>query len=167
MQPPSLGLVAALVACAGAPPTAPPHPTPTQDTSMTTAHNKQLMRAVYEDHINTGRLEPLADLVSADYVSPTGERGPASFLANIAELRAGFPDIRFTIDQLIGEADRVVVQWSWQATHTGTFRGVAPTGKRITNSGIAIYQLAGGKIVRNWLETDRLGALQQMGALKR
>jgi predicted ester cyclase len=134
---------------------------------MITAQNKQLIRTVYEDHINTGRLEPLADLVSADYVSPTGERGPAGFLANIAELRVGFPDIQFTIDQLIGEDDRVVVRWTWQATHTGTFRGVAPSGTHVTNSGIAIYQVVDHKIVRNWLETDRLGALQQMGALPR
>ena len=134
---------------------------------MTTAQNKQLIRALYEDHINTGHLEPLTDLVSPDYVSPTGEHGPASFIANIAELRVAFQDIRFAIDQLIAEDDRVVVQWSWQATHTGTFRGVAPTGKRITNSGIAIYQVVDRKIVRNWLETDRLGALQQLGAIKR
>lgn len=132
-----------------------------------TTQNKQLIRALYEDHINPGRLEPLADLVAPDYVGPTGEHGPAGFIANIAELRAGFPDIEFAIDQMIAEADRVVVQWSWQATHTGTFRGVAPTGKHITNSGIAIYQVVDHKIARNWLETDRLGALQQMGALPR
>lgn len=132
-----------------------------------TSQNKQLVRALYEDHINTGRLEPLADFVSPDYVSPTGDHGPAGFIANIAELRAGFPDIKFAIDQMIAEADRVVVQWSWQATHTGTFRGVAPTGKHITNSGIAIYQVIDHKIARTWVETDRLGALQQMGALPR
>jgi steroid delta-isomerase-like uncharacterized protein len=166
MQLHSLWLAAALTACAAAPPAQPTHPT-TQESPVTSTQNKQLIRALYEDHINTGRLEPLADLVSADYVSPTGDHGPASFIANIAELRAAFPDIRFTIDQLIAEDDRVVVQWSWQATHAGTFRGVAPTGKHITNSGIAIYQLADRKIVRNWVETDRLGALQQMGALKR
>lgn len=145
--------VTALTACAT-----------TTGTTMTDA-NKHLVRSLYEDYINTGRLEPVAELVAPDYVAPTGEHGPAAFIANIAELRTGFPDIHFTIDQLIAEADRVVVRWTWRATHTGPFRHVAATNKPVLNSGIAIYQIADHKITRNWLETDRLGALQQMGAL--
>lgn len=101
----------------------------------------------------------------ARLLGPTGERGPDGFVANIRDLRAGFPDIHFTIDDLVAEADRVVVRWSWRATHDGPFRGLAPTHKPVTNSGIAIYQLASGQILHNWLETDRLGALQQLGAL--
>jgi len=132
---------------------------------MPTDANKQLVRTLYEDYINTGALEPVAALVSPDYVAPTGEHGPAAFVANLAELRTGFPDIHFTIDQLIAEADRVVVRWTWRATHTGPFRHVAPSNKPVTNSGIAIYQIINHKITRNWLETDRLGALQQIGAL--
>lgn len=130
---------------------------------MTT--HKQRIRHLYEDVINHGKLDELAALVSPDYVDPQGHRGVAAFTANIAELRTGFPDIQFTVDDLVAEADRVVVRWHWQATHTGTFRNNAPTGRAVHNSGIAIYQLADDKIVANWLETDRLGALQQMGAL--
>ena len=135
--------------------------------TATLESNKQLIRSIYEDHINTGNLEPVAALVSPDFTTPSGERGPAAFLANISELRTGFPDIQFHIEQLIAEADRVVVRWTWHATHTGTFRGIAPTGKPITNSGIAIYQITDHKIAQTWVETDRLGALQQMGAVPR
>ncbi|HEY0789054.1 MAG TPA: ester cyclase [Thermoanaerobaculia bacterium] len=127
-------------------------------------NQKDIVRHIYEDAINTGRLERFDELVAATYEAPDGAKGAAAFRANVAELRAGFPDIRFTIEDLIAEGDRVAVRWSWVATHRGTFRGIPPTGKRVTNSGIAIYQLREGKIVRSWLETDRLGALQQMGA---
>jgi steroid delta-isomerase-like uncharacterized protein len=130
-------------------------------TSMT---NKDLVRRIYEEAFNTGRLDVLDELVAGAYEAPDGTSGAAAFRTNVADLRAGFPDIRFTIEDLIAEEDRVAVRWSWIATHRGAFRGVAPTGKRITNSGIAIYQLDDGKIVRSWLEADRLGALQQMGA---
>lgn len=129
-----------------------------------TMTNKEVVRRIYEEAINTGRLELLDELVADAYEAPDGAKGAAAFGANVAELRAGFPDIRFTVEDLIGEGDRVAVRWSWIATHRGTFRRIAPTGKRITNSGIAIYQLRDGKIVRSWLETDRLGALQQMDA---
>lgn len=146
-------LCAALAACA----------TPTMSTMP---DNKQTIRDLYAD-INVGQLDRLATAVAADYEAPTGERGPAAFVANVRDLRAGFPDIQFTLDDVLAEADRVVVRWHWAATHGGPFRGIAATHQRVTNSGIAIYQLAGGKVVRNWLETDRLGALQQLGALPR
>ena len=73
--------------------------------------------------------------------------------------------MRFTIEDLIAEGDRVVVRWRWRATHAGTFNGHPATGKAVSNTGTVIYQLAGDKIVRAWLEADRLGVLQQIGAV--
>lgn len=126
--------------------------------------NREVARKIYEQCINQGRVELLDQLISDDYAGPDGARGPAAFRATVTGLRAGFPDIRFTIEDVFAEDDRVVVRWSWQGTHDGPFRGIAPTHKKITNTGIVIYELRDGKVVRNWLETDRLGALQQMGA---
>ena len=127
--------------------------------------NAQLVRRLYEECINEGKPERCADLVSEDYVDDVGGKGPAGFVSNINSLLASFPDIRFTLQDLVSQADRVVVRWTWEGTHTGRFRAWAPTGKRVTNSGIAIYKLERGKVVRVWLETDRLGVLQQIGAI--
>jgi predicted ester cyclase len=157
MQTRCIAVIAALAACTTAPTPRPPMTPTTTDT------NKQIVRTLYEDCINPGRLERISALVADDYVGPQGDHGPAGFAANVAGLRTGFPDIHFTIDDLVAEGDRVSVRWTWHATHTGPFRGVAPTGKPVTNTGIAIYQLVSRKIVANWLETDRLGALQQIG----
>lgn len=144
--------VVALAACA----TTPRSPT---------MSNQQIVRSLYEDVINPGRLERMPELVADDYVGANGERGPAGFTSTVAGLRAAFPDIHFTVEDLVGDGDRVAVRWVWHATHAGPFRGIAATGKPVTNTAIAIYQLAGGKIVRAWLESDRLGALQQIGAV--
>ena len=132
---------------------------------MPTDANKQAVRRLYEDCINPGRLDRLAELIADDFVGPHGERGPTGYAATVTGLRTGFPDIRFTVEDIIAEADRVAIRWTWHATHTGPFGGLALTGKPITNTGIAIYQLANHKIIRTWLETDRLGALQQLGAV--
>lgn len=134
---------------------------PTETTR--TLHHKDTARRLYEDAINGGRLDLLDELIAPDFEQPDGSYGPAAFRANVEALRAGFPDIRFTIEDVIAEADRVVVRWSWTATHAGTFRGIAPTHKRVTNTGIVIYAFRDGRITHNWLETDRLGALEQMG----
>jgi len=91
---------------------------------------------------------PLAELVAEDYTGPTGERGPSGCAETVAALRRGFPDIHFTVDDLIADRDRVAVRWTWRGTHTGQVRAFPPTGKSLTNTGIAVYQVSGGRIVR-------------------
>jgi steroid delta-isomerase-like uncharacterized protein len=126
--------------------------------------NKQVVRKLYEQCINTGKMEMLTDLVAEDYVSD-GQNGVTGFATNIESLRKGFPNIQFTVEDLIAEGDRVTARWQWQGTHDGTFRGIPATHKQVTNDGIVIYQLRDGKIIHSWLQTDRLGALQQIGVI--
>jgi predicted ester cyclase len=143
-----------------------PGPARSEATTLdSSVRNKQVVRRIYEECINGHKLELLPELVSADYLGAQDGRGPSAFRSNIEELQTGFPDIRFTLHDLIAEGDRVAVRWTWKATHTGRFRSWAPSGRRVANSGIAIYELEQGKVVRVWLETDRLGALQQIGAI--
>ncbi len=126
--------------------------------------SEQLVRRLY-DQLNTGDLGQLEAFISPDFTSPTGQRGPRAFAAGIAAVRAAFPDLHYTLDAVFGARDRVAVRWTWQGTHRGAFRSFAPTGRRVTNSGMAIFELAGGKIVSTTLETDRLGFLQAIGAI--
>ena len=79
-------------------------------------------------------------------------------------LFAAFPDWHTTIEDLIAEGDKVVVRMMQRGTHQGTFFGLAATGKQVTVAGIAIFRLRNGQIVEEWLITDQLGAMQQLGA---
>jgi predicted ester cyclase len=127
--------------------------------------NKRLVQTIYQDCINAGRLDLLDDLISIKFAGPNGQKGPSGFASGIQELQAGFPDIHFTLEDLVAEEDRVVVRWRWEGNHTGSFRGLPPMQKRVNNTGIVIYQIDHGKVIRAWVETDRLGALQQMGVV--
>jgi predicted ester cyclase len=64
----------------------------------------------------------------------------------IAAMRAAFPNIRFTNDDMIVDKDRVVARWICTGTHRGEFRGIAPTGKRLKFMGINIFRMCDGKI---------------------
>lgn len=130
-----------------------------------TTDNKALVRRIYDDFINTGRVEHLDEVVSPDFVGAGGQRGPAAFAAPISALRAAFPDIQYTTDAIVAEGDRVAVRWTWRGTFSSAFRAYAPTGKPMTNTGMAIFQIAGGKVVHSWLETDRLGFLIGAGVI--
>jgi predicted ester cyclase len=57
------------------------------------------------------------------------------------------------------------VRWTWEGTHRAPIRGYPASGARVKDSGMAIYEFAGGKIRSVWLQTDRLGFLQQIGVV--
>lgn len=125
--------------------------------------NARTVRRLYEEYINQNKPELLPELVSADYVGPQGERGPDGFGRTIAGVRAGIPDVRFTIEEILAADDGVAIRWTWRGHHTGSLFGLAPSNKVLENTGIAIYRLRGGKVVSASLLTDRLGILQQIG----
>jgi steroid delta-isomerase-like uncharacterized protein len=76
---------------------------------------------------------------------------------------AAFPDLRYTSEDVIAEGDRLVERFSSVGTHEGELMGAAPTGNKVTVSGINIYRVADGKIVERWAQIDDLGMMQQLG----
>jgi len=135
------------------------------NTMSTIESNKEIVRKLFEESLNKGNLALLSDLFAADFTGPQGEKGPAGFRANIELLLKAFPDIHYTIKDLVGEDDKVAVNWTWQGTQTGSFRNIPATGKSITNDGMAVFGLKDGKIVRAETLTDRLGFWQGLGLL--
>ena len=138
-----------------------------QNPAKSAARNKETVRRVYEECFNQGNTELLAELVAPEFIGGQGERGPAGFAATIAGLRRGFPDIHFTVEDLIAEGERIAARWTWRGTHAGPFQGFAATHKPITNTGIVIFQLRDGQLLSSRSEVDRLSVLQQLGVIAR
>jgi predicted ester cyclase len=132
--------------------------------NQTQDQNKKNVERLFET-FGTGDLATLEQLVAPEYVGPQGDKGPAGFRGVIVGLRTAFPDIRYTVDEMVAEGDSVAVRWHWTGTHRGPFRGYAPTGKAVSNSGSGIFRFQDDKVVSAGLETDRLGFLQQIGAV--
>jgi predicted ester cyclase len=76
-----------------------------------------------------------------------------------------FPDLVRPVEDIVASADKAVVRWTSSGTHLGPYFGAAPTGKRLTTSGITIFRISGGKVAEEWIESDMLGLLQQVGAI--
>lgn len=102
------------------------------------------------------------DLVSAG-PEIEGAEGVASYMAS---LNAAFPDMRWEIERLVAEGDRVACSYTLAATHLGEFMGIPATGRRISGHAAAILRLADGKIAENWFVADWAGILGQIGALE-
>ena len=130
--------------------------------------NKRLYRRLAEEVLNRKNLAVIDELLAPDFAEhPGGQRkqvGPEGFRENRRRRIAAFPDWNVVIDDLIAEGDKVVVRATGHGTHTGEFNGIAPTGKRISVTWIAIYRVAGGKLAEHWQNIDDLGLLKQLGA---
>ncbi|EEF62039.1 ester cyclase [Pedosphaera parvula] len=125
---------------------------------------KEVVNLLYAEFLNEGNQAIADQLISSDFAGPAG-KGPESYKASVLPLRQAFPDLHFKIQDMVVEGSRVVVRWTWKATHRGPFAGVPPTGRQVSNEGIAIYRVEDGKIAESWAQMDRLGVLQQIGAL--
>jgi steroid delta-isomerase-like uncharacterized protein len=137
--------------------------------TMTTEINKAVMHRFVE-FINTGS-EKLADeLISPNaifHVPGHAEpmRGPAGYLTIIGMMRSGFPDIQWTLEEMIAENDKVAARFTMRGTHQGTFLGVPPTGKTIAVQAMNFYRLSAAQFVEERGQPDLLALLQQIGAV--
>ena len=81
-------------------------------------------------------------------------------------LWAAFPDLHITIDDMVGEGDKVAWRLTATGTQKGEFKGVPPTGVKVTFGAQYIFRFRDRKIVERWTSLDRLGLMVQLGALQ-
>ena len=136
---------------------------------MATENNKQLMNR-FVDFINTASEQLAAELISPEAIfyvpgQPEPMRGPAGYLAIIEMMRSGFPDIQWTLEDIVAEGDKVAARFIMHGTHQGTFFGVPATGKSIEVQAMNFYRFSNGQIVEEYGQPDMLGLLGQIGAI--
>jgi steroid delta-isomerase-like uncharacterized protein len=124
---------------------------------MSTEENKALVRRQIEDVWNNDHREAM--------LTYWDEMAAADLLHGHTLLHTAFPDFHITIEDIIAEADKVVTRMLFHGTHQGPFFGIPPTGKYVEWGAIRIYRIADGKLVETWAMQDRLGLMQQLGAV--
>jgi len=130
--------------------------------------NKALVRRLV-DAWNTRNLIVLDELIAPDCVDHYATAGETAgrewYKQDLIDLTRAFPDSQWTVEDMIGEGDKVVVRLTLDGTQRGNLSGIKPTGKRIRCPEISIWRIANGKLVEEWGFGDRLGALQQLGVV--
>ena len=76
-----------------------------------------------------------------------------------------FPDLHFTVDQMIVSGDFVVSRYTATGTHRGDLAGIAPTGRHAETHGCVVSEIKNGQIMRQWLYWDSAHLLRQLGVL--
>ena len=138
-----------------------------KEENMESEKNKDIARRFIQVW-GRGNLEIIDKLASSELsvyypAFPHALKGTAAFKERLEKLRVGFGDADIEIDEEIAEGDKVVLRWTYSATHQAEYPpGVPPTGKRMTWTGITIYRIVDGKIVEERGEENYLGVLRQL-----
>ena len=131
---------------------------------MSVEENKALVRGRIEAY---NRRELDCDrFVSDDYVDHTNGVDKDGLKAMFAMGLGAFPDWRETVEDMVGEGDRVWVALSYEGTNTGEFMGLPPTGNRIVSKAVDMYRVKDGKLVEYWNVTDNAPIYIGVGAVE-
>jgi glyoxylase-like metal-dependent hydrolase (beta-lactamase superfamily II)/predicted ester cyclase len=100
-------------------------------------------------------------------IGQTTAHGPDGVRAFFTELFAAIPDFTFAVERVVAEGDQVAVRWHASGTFSGdsAFQGIAPTGQRVTLTGLDLVRVRDGLIVHNDAFSDGLGLARQLGML--
>jgi predicted ester cyclase len=133
-------------------------------------HNKAVSRRwieVFNDRDDAAE----ADVRAPDYVAhapaslepaPLDSEAWTRFLSGFVE---GFPDLRLTVEDAVGEGDLVAQRVHFAGTHTGEFQGLPPTQRRVSFSGLELNRFVDGRVAEHWFQLDALSLLQQLGLM--
>jgi predicted ester cyclase len=141
---------------------------------MSVENNKAIVSRFFEELWNNRNLSVADEIIAPDcvthqlqsgVVSVGVPRSPEAVKHHISEWLGGFPDLHFAIEGTVAEEDRVVSQSVMSGTHTGTWLGIAPTGKEVNIRLTVTQRIVDGKIVEDWVLVEALGLFQQLGLI--
>jgi steroid delta-isomerase-like uncharacterized protein len=129
--------------------------------------NKAIANRAWEAS-SKGDFETLKELGTPEYLwyLPSNSPEPKSredAIEKAKRLRSAFPDISFSIEEVIAVRDKVICRFMMRGTQLGEFAGIPATGNKVEISGIAISRIENGKIVEEREEMDMLDLFMQLG----
>lgn len=124
----------------------------------------------FDELLSQGRLELVDELMTPDVVlriptRPEPLRGREALRRFVAEVRTGFPDIRFVVERRIAEGNKVAARWRIEGTHEGLFLGIPPTHNRVKDQGLDLFVFEGARVAEIWVNENDLGLMTQLGVI--
>lgn len=135
---------------------------------MSTESNKAIIRRGFEEGINGQNLAIFEQLLAPTFINhsmPAPVPGPAGFLMVLGAFTAAFPDMRVTLEDVLGDGDKVATRGYFTGTHRGDFNGIPATGKTVKVGYTDIWHVENGQATENWVVMDIMGLMQQLGVI--
>jgi steroid delta-isomerase-like uncharacterized protein len=134
------------------------------------ADARTIVRSLYEEVWNKRRLELVDEIISPSHAlhdpNLTGSAvGPEAYKRQISRFITGIPDLRFTLEDIVGEREKLAVAWTISGTHKGEFMSIPATDKKVAIDGITIHHLVNEKIMDSYVSWDVWGLMRQLGVV--
>lgn len=113
--------------------------------------SKAIARRYFEDIWNKRNPAAIDEVVAATFVghAPGATiQGAEALKQRVTTGLAHYPDVHFTIEDMIGEGDKVCIRWIYRAT---------AAGKEAAIAGMHLFRITSGKIEEFWISTNELG----------
>lgn len=134
------------------------------------AQNKAIVRRLYEEVWNKRKVELISEIISPSHAlqapNVAGSAvGPEAYKRQVSNMLGAYPDLHFSIEDLIAEKDKVVACWTLSGTHKGNYMGIPATDKKVSVEGMTVHNIANGRIMDSYSNWDALGMMQQLGVI--
>jgi steroid delta-isomerase-like uncharacterized protein len=133
------------------------------------ADYKQMAERWFSEVMSEGKIEVIDELCAPDYIEHDPFPGTSADLAGLKDsigvIRAAFPDIEVTADDMVLEGDRLAVRSTMRATHEGDFMGMPASGKKVEVSNYDFVRFENDQAVEHWGVIDSAALMEQIGAV--
>jgi predicted ester cyclase len=137
--------------------------------SKSALSENRLAARAWVDAFNARDDEAEADARTADYIghAPDSMHLPAldndAWVAFLDTFLQGFPDLNLEVQDTVADEEMNAQRILFTGTHTGRFRGLPPTGRRVRFCGLEMSQMVDGKAAEHWFQMDTLTMFEQLG----
>jgi len=127
--------------------------------------NEEIVRMFFEGLWSEGDLRLVDELVAPEHVHHFADEkvhGREGVRALVQELRSAFPDLNFSVDDVVDAGQKVAVRWTAHGTHHGVLGDLQPTARRARWTGIDIIHIRDRRIVELWAGPDGQSLWEQL-----
>ena len=137
--------------------------------SKSASTENRLAAREWVDAFNARDDDGEANARTADYIghAPDSMHLPAldsdAWVALLDAFLEGFPDLHLHVQDTVADEDMNAQRILFTGTHTGHFRGLPPTGRKVRFSGLELSRMVDGKAAEHWFQMDTLTMFDQLG----
>jgi predicted ester cyclase len=131
--------------------------------------NKELVRRWFEQVWNQKSEAAIDEMFSPEgkaygFPEPDSVADAEAFKGLHRDFCGAFPDLQFTLEDIVAEGDMVAVRWRVEATHKGNQLGFPASHRRATLTGSSFLRIGQGRILEGWNQMDMVGLFRRLQA---
>ena len=135
---------------------------------MTVEENKEAIRRLF-NIFNAHDFSRMDEVCDEDVIYRTASgielRGLEAYRDVMRQLHEGFPDFEYSLEDMVGEGDRIHCTYRYTGTHQGEFMGIQASDKKADYLVASACRFEEGKLVDELDFYDGLTFMRQLGAV--